>query len=291
MSSFFNRRVAASLFAGSTFFTTGSTIAFCSSSSSNNNNALPHHFMKYESVAESAYAVLNKDEDYNNLGQVSRDEVSMTVLPNAYTQIGVLLPNGVRELFDIKIPGDEEDSTATAKKLNDNNELVLPRSLNENDVFIDIGSGVGNINLQVFCETPVKKSIGIELLPSRNAYADLAKTICALFYSDLFCDGKRELEFITADFVDGKNKAVKGAFNEATVVFSHSWMFPEELMEKFGERILKDGPNVDLVISSRAVPQLEKQNESWNVSRAELQADWNEKSPFFIYHKRGLSKY
>src|SRR3989338_11440174 len=116
MSSFFNRRVASSFFSGSTataavtFFTGSTAIAYCSSNNSSS-SFLPSHFMKYESVAESAYAILNKDEDYNNLGQVSRDEVSMTVLPNAYTQIGVLLPDGVRELFDIKIPEGEVENT------------------------------------------------------------------------------------------------------------------------------------------------------------------------------------
>lgn len=245
--------------------------------------------MKYESVAEAAYSILNKDEEYNNLGQVALNEVAMTVLPNAYTQIGILLPDGVRELFDIDVlPETQEDEGKPSEKIVRNGDRVLPRPLNDNDVFIDIGSGVGNINLQVFCETAVKKSIGIELLPSRNAYADLAKTICALFFSDLFSDGKRELEFITADFVDKENETVKNAFNEATVIFSHSWMFPEELMVKFGERILNDGPKIDLVISSRAVPQLngDVSNSTWIMSKAELQADWNEKSPFFIYHRK-----
>jgi hypothetical protein len=279
MSFFFKRSFA---FASSASIVSGCCgVAFCNEESGFKKPF--SHFMQYESVAASAYAVLNRDEDYNNLGQVSRDEVAMTVLPNAYTQIGVLLPSGVRELFNIEIDEEEQETKSSKSKSSTATSLLLPRALNENDVFVDIGSGVGNINLQVFCETPVKKSIGIELLPSRNAYADLARTICALFFSDLFgVDGTRELEFITGDFADKKNKEIKSAFNEATVIFSHSWMFPEELMVKFGERVLEDAPNVDLIISSRQVPQLD---ERWIVSRIELQADWNEKSPFFVYQK------
>ena len=287
-SSFFSS--FSSAFFGSFFLKASSSAsvvcAFALCANSNNTNSSswftrPSFFVKYEDLAKSAYAVLNADEDYNNIGQVSRDEVDMTVLPNAYTQIGILEPEGVRELFEI-------DNKNTLR----GRDPILPRPLNENDVFIDIGSGVGNINLQVFSETPVRKSIGIELLPSRTGYAELAKTITALFYGDLFLDGKRELEFITADFVEKENKKVVEAFGEATVIFSHSWMFPKELMEKFGERVLNDGPNVDLIITSRAIPQIDQEiassaaMNSWKVSQAKLQADWNAESPFYIYSKK-----
>lgn len=275
---FFNRRISSTAYkfvcGGVATAATAVSLstAFCHSDDSSPRDR-PSYFRNYEEVAASAYSVLSADEDYNNLGQVSRDEVGLTVLPNAYTQIGVLLPEGVRHLFEI-------DSYKATR----GNAPTLPRSLSDRDVLIDVGSGVGNVNLQVFCETPVKKSIGIELLPSRNAYAEFAKTVCALFYSDLFCEGKRDLEFITADFAVDDNKAVVKAFNEATVIFSHSWMFPEELMVKFGDRIIKDGPNVDLVITSRPIPQFGSAS-AWQTSQAELQADWNEKSPFYIYYR------
>ena len=237
--------------------------AFCAAG--NDADAAGHDVgsgVSYDDVAAIAYALLACDTDYEECGQVSRDEVDLTVGAHAFTQIGILEKEGVRAL--VKELGGPDG-----------------RAFARDDVFVDVGSGVGNIALQVFTETDVRRSIGVELLPSRHKWAEFASGLTRVFFAQLF-EGGRDIEFVQSDFTDARCDTV---FRDATIVFSHSWMFDAELMRKFGDRVVKDGTGVKYVISSRTVPQLEAAA-SWSSKLVHLQADWNADAPFYIYERR-----
>lgn len=79
---------------------------------------------------------------------------------------------------------------------------IVPNSVREymkflcftkNDVFYDLGSGIGKIPVQLYCETELKKSYGVELVESRHKIAEEIAT-------KLNKDCGRLLHFCCADF-------------------------------------------------------------------------------------------
>ena len=122
--------------------------------------------------------------------------------------------------------------------------LIDDLKLTDKDVFYDLGSGVGKVALQVFLGSPVKKSAGIELSPTRCNYAQQVKA--KLQKPNLLDKAKkklkdigvmskapeRKLEFCNQNIVDAD-------LSDATVIFMCSTCFSDDLMKKLDEKLSK----------------------------------------------------
>lgn len=122
--------------------------------------------------------------------------------------------------------------------------LIDDLKLSEKDVFYDLGSGVGKVTIQVFLCSPVRKSGGIELSPTRYNYAQqvkaklqkpnlLDKTKNKL--KDIGVMSKspeRKLEFYNQNIIDAD-------LSDATVIFMCSTCFSDHLMKKLDQKLSK----------------------------------------------------
>lgn len=108
--------------------------------------------------------------------------------------------------------------------------------LTAHDVFYDLGSGVGKMVVQIYLDTPVKKSVGIELSPTRS---NKAQSVKEKLKQQRLLDPKRILEFRTEDIMNSD-------ISDATVIYLASTCLSDEYMKKITDRLaqLKKGLRV-----------------------------------------------
>ena len=100
--------------------------------------------------------------------------------------------------------------------------------LNSNDVFYDLGSGVGKTVLQAFLTTPFKKSVGVELSHTRHTYAS---TMLNKLLKEELRTQNRILEYREGNFLDTD-------FSDATIIYMCSVCYPDELMRAITNKII-----------------------------------------------------
>ncbi|EGT58148.1 hypothetical protein CAEBREN_05660 [Caenorhabditis brenneri] len=100
--------------------------------------------------------------------------------------------------------------------------------LGPKDVFLDIGSGIGNLVMLASLITPIKRSIGIEIL---DTPANLAEEQKYWFSRILSHIGKRHKPFELIHDDCTKTKYLNEV-RQATVIFMNNFSFPDDLMAK-----------------------------------------------------------
>jgi hypothetical protein len=100
-------------------------------------------------------------------------------------------------------------------------------NLTRQDVFYDLGSGVGKLVLQVYMTTPVKRSVGIEISPTRWNISEAAHK--EILNDDHLTPG-RDLVFINQNLL-------KTPLTEATVCFLSGLAFPPQLIHSIMDRL------------------------------------------------------
>ena len=108
-------------------------------------------------------------------------------------------------------------------------QLLQYLKLTDKDVFYDLGSGVGKMVTQVYLDTPVKKSVGIELSPTRSKKAQSVKE---KLQQQKKLDPKRALEFRTEDIMHAD-------ISDATVIYLASTCFSDEYLKQITDRLAK----------------------------------------------------
>lgn len=129
------------------------------------------------------------------------------------------------------------------------NKLLSCLSLNEQDVFFDLGSGSGRVTAQVFLKSRVREACGIEFIPELHA---LSLNIARQMESELpeFYEKERKLRFIQGNFL-------QIPFTEATVVLMNSVCFNQTTLRQVA--VLIDGnPNIHSLLSLRPLPGLQR---------------------------------
>src|SRR3990167_7081695 len=111
------------------------------------------------------------------------------------------------------------------------NKLLSLIPLTKEDVFFDLGAGVGKIVLQVFLKTAVKEAAGIELLPELHEKAIIAVQKIQRDLPEFYADN-RKLTMIQGSFLDVP-------FSNATVVLVGATCFPPSLLNALGKIIDK----------------------------------------------------
>jgi SAM-dependent methyltransferase len=127
--------------------------------------------------------------------------------------------------------------------------LLSAFPLTTQDVFVDLGSGMGKLALQVFLTSGVRKVTGIELMPALHARAVLARDNMLAELPEIVMPG-RELQFLQGDFFNVP-------FSDATVVLLGSPCFSPAFMMAMGE-IINRLPAVRCVFTLRPIPNLER---------------------------------
>jgi hypothetical protein len=123
--------------------------------------------------------------------------------------------------------------------------LIECMAITENDVFYDLGSGVGKVGLQYFLKTPVKKVVGIEYSQKRHVMAEQVYNQVKQEFPDLFVGG-RELHCIQGNMLTQD-------ITDATIVYSCSTCFSEELLLNIGE-LLERCPNLRYIATNKVIP-------------------------------------
>jgi hypothetical protein len=109
--------------------------------------------------------------------------------------------------------------------------------LTKQDVFYDLGSGVGKLVIQVYLTTPVKRSIGIEISPTRWSIAEDSRKIIA---ADDHIEQGRELGFLNQNLT-------KAPLSDATVCFISGITFPPHLTQAIMDRLSSLGHDVKVI--------------------------------------------
>lgn len=216
-------------------------------------------------------------EEYENRGELELGEEAITVQPNVFAQIGIIDVNGIRQMWTKAIMptivgGRQKDLLSSDGESQADLEAKV--------VFCDIGSGVGNVCLQVLAETNCAKSVGVEIILSRIRAAEAASQRAKALYSDIF-SGK-EAVWVQEDLVACASKLKEEGVN---VVFTHSWMFDDALMAKLTD-VIAQVPSIECVVTSRKLDESVLAATRLQLrSLTHFNADWNDEAPFYVYGK------
>lgn len=116
--------------------------------------------------------------------------------------------------------------------------------LSVDDVFADLGSGIGQVALMVFLKTYTRRAVGIELVPQRHdkalaAYEQMQQALEELEgdenYRGTFPAGSRELRFLQGDIRD---QMLWEHWADASVVFTCSILFLDDLIDGLREAFI-----------------------------------------------------
>lgn len=216
-------------------------------------------------------------DEYNDLGQIARGEESVTVQPHVFAQIGVIDEDGVRKLWRLL----SLESHPMAKYGTTNAEAALKRQAPV--VFCDLGSGVGNVCLQILGETTCNSVVGVEIIPSRHDAAEKAFANAKKHFPAVY-GPEKHAAFIKKDIVECAADLNKLGVN---VIFTHSWMFDDDLMSKV-TTLVNSVPTLNTVVTSRPLDEKLLRREVFPDHQRRLvhfSADWNEQSPFYVYSR------
>jgi hypothetical protein len=117
--------------------------------------------------------------------------------------------------------------------------------INENDVFYDLGSGIGKVGLQFFLRSPVKKARGIEYSATRNKYAEQVYAQVQKEFPELVAG--RILDCINGNFLEQD-------ISDATIIYACSTCYSEELLADIGKMIDAQCPNIRYIATNKHIP-------------------------------------
>ena len=147
--------------------------------------------------------------------------------------------------------------------------LAEKLALTSNDVFYDLGSGMGKLVSYLHLTTPVQKSIGIEMVGQRHSIALGVQEELRLAG---LLNQRRELTFI-------HNNMRLEDFKGATVIYMSSLCFSDELMEALNQKFVQLNPGLR-IISLRPIPL---HPQIVFIERTYLPMTWTDRSPVYHY--------
>lgn len=125
------------------------------------------------------------------------------------------------------------------------NKIIDYMRVTNQDVFYDLGSGIGKVPLHFFLKTPVKKAFGIEASKKRNDHAIKIYHQVQTEFPELFKDA-RTLGCAEKNFLDVN-------MEDATIVYTCSTCFSEELLGDIAA-MLDRCPKLRCVVSLKELP-------------------------------------
>lgn len=148
-------------------------------------------------------------------------------------------------------------------------ELIAEFGIKQGDVFYDLGSGVGKVAVQIYLESPVKKSVGIELSKTRH---DCGAAILKKLKQEGVLERGRQLSLVCDDILAREYK-------DATHIYTASLCFSDEFMEKLAEH-LAHGKKGLVVASLRVLPE----DYGFELIKVKLMPmTWSDDTPVYFY--------
>jgi hypothetical protein len=127
-------------------------------------------------------------------------------------------------------------------------KIIRTLKLSEDDVFLDLGSGLGKCAMQVFMQTPAKKIIGIEASSALHLSALTAQQKVKIELPYLWDD--RAFDLVEGNFL-------QASWQRATAVYSCSTCFTQELLVAMGRK-MNEEKQLTQILSLRPLPSLER---------------------------------
>jgi hypothetical protein len=125
--------------------------------------------------------------------------------------------------------------------------LLSEIPLSAQDVFFDLGSGLGKVVIQVFLNSAVKESCGIEIIPELYQKSHLAAQKVQHELPDFYLGG-RKLTFLLGSFLDI-------SLATASVVLIGSPCFSQDILYPLG-KIIDSMPSIHSVLTLRPIGTL-----------------------------------
>ncbi len=203
---------------------------------------------------------------------VRQQETSKAFIDRMYQSItGFKIPK--EEKVQLKEAGA---SSTYGEILFDSLKIILDDlQLTDQDVFYDLGSGVGKSVVQVFLTTPVKKAVGIELSPTRCARARQAEQILK----------KEDKVPLDKEFSLCEGNFLETDLNDATIIYMGSTCYQSELMQAITEKLSAVPAQNNLrIVSLKKLPE----NTTFElIKEYRLPMTWSKKkgSPVFVYQR------
>jgi Histone methylation protein DOT1 len=154
---------------------------------------------------------LDENDPYNKLKEKNKNDV--------FSTYGEIIPAGV-------------------------NKIINNISIDENDVFFDLGCGCGKVVTQFYYQTCVKSSNGVEFSTTRFLQAQEIKE--KIKKNEVTAD---RLKFYRSNFVNKNLDLSKG-----TIFYSCSTCFSDDLMKKIWDKI-SDNKNLNAIIILKDFPE------------------------------------
>ena len=145
--------------------------------------------------------------------------------------------------------------------------------LGKDDVFYDLGSGVGKTVIQAYLTTPVKKAVGIELSPTRHRHAMQVKNTLE---KEGLIDHERKLEFIQENITTID-------FSDATLIYMCSVCYPDTLMKAITEKVAQLQPGVQIATLKRLPAHTSVQLKTFY----RLSVNWHPNAVVYLYEITG----
>ncbi len=149
-------------------------------------------------------------------------------------------------------------------------QLIDYLKLKSTDVFYDLGCGIGKFVVQVYLDSPVRKTVGIELAPKRYNYAQSIKR--TMKEQQLFKPG--HLLFFKQENIKNTN------LSDATHVFMCSTCFSNKLMKALTDNIIRHAQPNTTIITLKRLPQDDRFTLETTMS---IPMTWSKNTTVYIY--------
>lgn len=130
---------------------------------------------------------------------------------------------------------------------------------NEEDIFYDLGSGLGKPCLAISLVYKIKKAIGLELLPSLLKASQEIALKAKSYFPDL-----NEIEFRKEDYL-------KADFSDGTIIFAHITCLPDEEVKILEEKFLKLNKGARIIVITK---RLENSQDLKIIDEGEVRMNW-----------------
>jgi hypothetical protein len=104
--------------------------------------------------------------------------------------------------------------------------------ITDDDVFVDLGCGIGRTVLEMFLSTPIKRAIGYELVDDRHQIAEEACRDLLENPLNSISSSKRRIQFLKEDIANADLRKV-------TIIYAASLSYKPELMNIIYEKMRK----------------------------------------------------
>ena len=153
-------------------------------------------------------------------------------------------------------------------------KIINNISIDKNDVFYDLGSGRGRVPMLLYCNTHLKKAVGIEYHVHRHDIAQLAIKLLYRTYPTLLHD-KRILSYYHGNIMHS-------IIDDATIVFLCSTCFTEELMNSLFTQLQKC-PKLRYIITLKPYDKFKELLPY--VKEIKVKCSWSNEVTCSIYYK------